>query len=154
MGETSNTTANALKKGIRDPADPAFTVTTHYEQFDAFGNPGKATVSASGVASRVTQYQYDPKGRFATRVTNTLGQHTHYTYDGRWDQPLTVTGITGLTASSQYDAFGRLKSATDALGHTSTTAMVWDVGAHVEMCSMCGHRCLGSMPQCGCGVQT
>ncbi len=130
MGETSKTTANALKKEIRDPADPAFTITTLYEQFDAFGNPGKATVSASGVASRVTQYQYDPKGRFATRVTNTLGQHTHYTYDGRWGQPQTVTDITGLTASSQYDAFGRLKSATDALGHTSTTTMVWDVGAH------------------------
>lgn len=30
MGETSKTTANALKKEIRDPADPAFTVTTHY----------------------------------------------------------------------------------------------------------------------------
>lgn len=42
MGGTSKTTAKALKKETRDPADPAFTVTTHYEQFDAFGNPGKA----------------------------------------------------------------------------------------------------------------
>lgn len=41
MGGTSKTTANALKKEIRDPGT-AFTVTTHYEQFDAFGNPGKA----------------------------------------------------------------------------------------------------------------
>jgi RHS repeat-associated protein len=145
MGETSKTTVNALKKEIRDPGT-AFTVTTHYEQFDAFGNPGKATVSASGVANRVTEYQYDPKGRFATRVTNTLGQHTHYTYDGRWGQPLTVTDITGLTASSQYDAFGRLKSATDALGHTSTTAMVWDVGAHGSAVYRMDNQSPGSPP--------
>jgi len=105
-------------------------VTTLYEQFDDFGNARKVTVSAAGVPSRETQYQYDPKGRFATRVTNTLGQHTTYTYDGRWGQPLTVTDISGLTASSQYDAFGRLKQSTDPLGHTSTTTMAWDIGTY------------------------
>ena len=117
-----------LTKEIRDPDPDSPTVTTLYEQFDDFGNARKVTVSAAEVPSRVTQYQYDPKGRFATRVTNTLGQHTNYTYDGRWGQPLTVTDITGLTASSQYDAFGRLKQSTDPLGHTSTTTMAWDMG--------------------------
>ncbi|MCF8258741.1 MAG: hypothetical protein K9J06_14390 [Flavobacteriales bacterium] len=43
MGGTSKTTANTLKKEIRDPAAPELTITTLYEQFDAFGNPGKAT---------------------------------------------------------------------------------------------------------------
>lgn len=100
-------------------------VTTEFS-YDGFGNVTESTLSASGVPTRSTQLEFEPKGRFISKKTNSLGQETTFSYDNRWGKTLTKTGLTGLSSTFQYDGFGQLTEATDPLGITTITNRGWD----------------------------
>jgi RHS repeat-associated protein len=95
---------------------------------DAFGNVKKAISAGTDIPTRQEQYEFDPKGRFTVKFTNTLGQHSLASYDCRWGKPASTTDIAGHTSTFQYDVFGRLTSSTDAVGRTSAIAHQWDTG--------------------------
>ncbi len=82
------------------------TLTTGYT-YDSFGNKLTAAISGSGIATRTTTNGYDAKGRFATTVTNALGQSESWTFDERFGVPTSHTGPNGLATAWTYDGFGR-----------------------------------------------
>lgn len=101
-------------------------LTTNYTP-DAYGNIKDITISASGLTSRTSSYEYDLKGRFVTKVKNPLLQEEIIINDSKWGKPIEVTGIDGLKNFYEYDAFGRLKKATMPEGYDVTTTYSWDV---------------------------
>ncbi|MEO1627841.1 MAG: FG-GAP-like repeat-containing protein, partial [Bacteroidota bacterium] len=80
--------------------------------YNDLGNMTRETKSAYGVSSRVTNKSYDSKGRFVTSMTNPMGYSESATYDPKWGEKLSVTGIDGLTTTFRYDAFGRRTGTT------------------------------------------
>ncbi|MEO1626929.1 MAG: RHS repeat-associated core domain-containing protein, partial [Bacteroidota bacterium] len=75
--------------------------------YDDFGNVTLTTVAPIGLVARQTINTYDPKGRFVVGLTNQMGHTESATYDAKWGEKLTVTGVDGLTTTFEYDAFGR-----------------------------------------------
>ncbi|MEO1628235.1 MAG: toxin TcdB middle/N-terminal domain-containing protein, partial [Bacteroidota bacterium] len=86
-------------------------VTTTYG-YNTMGNVTSETLSASGMSARQTTQGYDSKGRFVTTMTNPMGYSESATYDIKWGEKLSVTGIDGLTSTFEYDAFGRRTKTT------------------------------------------
>ncbi|MEO1627077.1 MAG: RHS repeat-associated core domain-containing protein [Bacteroidota bacterium] len=81
-------------------------VTTTYG-YNTMGNLTSETIASSGLSSRQSTQAYDSKGRFVTTRTNPMGYSESATYDIKWGEKLSVTGLDGLTTNFQYDAFGR-----------------------------------------------
>jgi RHS repeat-associated protein len=84
---------------------------------------------STGIAPRFSSTTYDPKGRYATLSTNTIGQTATKTYDPRWGTPLTETDITGLTTTYTYDGFGRVTNVQTPQGHNIGTKYAWSYNA-------------------------
>jgi hypothetical protein len=128
-----------LVKEIIEPGDPILCQVTTYTP-DAFGNRKSATTrncnqSTYGMGAyteaaaptgdaaftaRTSSTVYDPQGRFATSVTNALGQTETRAFDPRFGGMISLTGPNNLTTSWVSDSFGRKASETRADG-TSTT---------------------------------
>jgi len=127
---TMDYTYNAQGSVSSEIADQNTTkqVTTLHQEWDDFGNTTKSVLATDGNPWQTKEYTFDPKGRFMVKEKNPLQQEFTYTYDNRWGKPLTTVGITGLTSSFQYDAFGRLKKSIDPLGIISNTTYSWDAG--------------------------
>ena len=104
-------------------------VTQTYSQFNGFGLAQQVTVSATGVASRTTTFEYDTKKRFVTKTTNALGQFASKTYAAGTGNILTQTSIDNNTTYFQYDGFGRLISTTSPQGKIIVSAFGWDVSS-------------------------
>jgi len=49
--------------------------------YDTFGNITKKTISATGLTSRITNYEYDLSGRFLTKSIDIEGLATSYNYN-------------------------------------------------------------------------
>ena len=100
---------------------PFITETTGH---DAFGNVTSKTIAAPGLAARTSTFQYDTWGLYITKVIDPELLETVYTYDYTSGQVKTEllpsnTGFPLLTTYN-YDKWGKLTSAVDYLGKTTT----------------------------------
>lgn len=102
-------------------------VTYTYSNFDLFGNARTETISATGLTSRISQFEFDPKGRFVTKTTDAMNQVTFNTYDPKWGKPLVHKGIDGLETATFYDALGRMNRTISAEGLNATISWTWDI---------------------------
>jgi RHS repeat-associated protein len=101
-------------------------VTTHYDYFSC-GLPQKVTVSASGHADRITEYEYDNKFRFVTKITNPAGNFSTRSFnpDGTLKSE---TDINNLTTYYKYDGFGRMIKTLTPEGHLISMELKWANG--------------------------
>lgn len=92
---------------------------TENNRYDTFGNITKKTISAAGIADRVTNYIYDPAGRFLEESYDIETLKTSYAYnlDGTLKSE---TNPYGLTTSYLYDSWFKKTTTTDYLGKTNT----------------------------------
>ncbi|MBX7183240.1 MAG: FG-GAP-like repeat-containing protein, partial [Bacteroidia bacterium] len=100
-------------------------VTTTYDQYDAFGNCKRSNVSSIGLPNKTVKVDFDTKGRFAIKKYNPLNQYEEYTYDSRWGKPLSVKGINGLTTYFYYDGWGKLIKSIDEHGVETNSTTSW-----------------------------
>lgn len=97
--------------------------------YDVFGNISRKTITAVGLPPRVTNYTYDPSGRFMMTSADIEGLVTSYTYNTSNGLLLTETLPSNagfpLTTSYQYDAWGKIIRKTDFLGKSSHYSYAW-----------------------------
>ncbi|MBG6063164.1 RHS repeat-associated protein [Flavobacterium sp. CG_9.1] len=84
--------------------------------YDTFGNITKKTISAPGLSSRVTNYEYEGSGRFLTKSTDIEGLSTTFVYNTANGLLNSETNPYGLTTSYTYDFLFKKTKATDYLG--------------------------------------
>lgn len=103
-------------------------IKTEYEYTD-LGLVKKEIITGNGVAPRFTEYFYDDPlnnlGLYLTQTKNSLGQSTTYTLN-QYQEPLTVTGIDGLTTIYEYDIWGRKTKTTSPSGKVINESISWD----------------------------
>ncbi len=102
-------------------------LTTAYTNFDNFGNARMETISATGLVSRVSQFEFDAKGRFVTKATNALNQVSTATYDPRWGAPQLQKGADGRETASFYDPLGRLNRTLSPEAMNTGVTWGWDI---------------------------
>lgn len=83
------------------------------------------TITATGLPSKTTSFEYNVKFRYATKNTNPLGQYASKTYDPRWGTVKTETDVAGLTTTYDYDGFGRVIKVTTPQSPIITTKYNW-----------------------------
>ena len=83
-------------------------VTTVYGNYDNFGNPRTVTTTAANCPTVTGSSVYDATGRFATSLTDALGNISTARYDAATGVLLENTDIAGLKTTCQYDGFQRL----------------------------------------------
>lgn len=89
---------------------------TENNEYDLFGNITKKTITASPLAPRITNYQYDPSGRFLIKSTDIEGLHTTFNYNTSNGFLNSETNPYGLTTQYFYDVWGKKIKTTDYLG--------------------------------------
>ncbi|MFV8327477.1 hypothetical protein [Flavobacterium sp. ZS1P14] len=89
--------------------------------YDTFGNITKKTMTA-GSDSRVTNYEYDPSGRFLTKSIDIEGLATTFSYNTYNGFLNSKTNPYGLTTSYTYDPWFKKIKTTDYLGKSNTYA--------------------------------
>jgi RHS repeat-associated protein len=108
-------------------------VSTAYE-YDAFGNTKKLTTTGNDITARVTQTNYDTKGRFLSTTINALNHSETKVYDDKSGGVTSVTGPNGLIDTAQYDAYSRKTLGTSFAGTTApintTTSYEWTAGGN------------------------
>jgi RHS repeat-associated protein len=118
-GYGSGTESNLLKT-IEKWGNNTISITEN-NIYDAFGNISKKTISAAGIAERVTNYKYEPTGRFLEESYDIENLKTSYLYypNGTLQSE---TNPYGLTTSYLYDSWFKKTTTTDYLGKTNTLA--------------------------------
>jgi RHS repeat-associated protein len=88
---------------------------TEANLYDTFGNITKKTISAAGIADKVTNYKYEPTGRFLEESYDIENLKTSYLYypNGTLQSE---TNPYGLTTSYLYDSWFKKTTVTDYLG--------------------------------------
>jgi RHS repeat-associated protein len=99
--------------------------TTNYAYYPS-GNLHSTTLSAEGLTSRSTSYEYDSKGRFVITIGEPDGKESHSVKDPGTGNTISLIGIDSLTTTYQYDGLGRLLKTTTPLDHDILSALVWD----------------------------
>jgi RHS repeat-associated protein len=94
--------------------------------YNEYGLVKRDSVSASGLISRVTKFEYDSKKRFVTTTINALNHSSTATYSSATGNILTTTDVNNKTTSYSYDSFGNLIQVTDPLGVVTTRSIYWD----------------------------
>ena len=117
-GQVTAMKGNGMCPSCGDPAsgDQSFT-------YDGYGN----RTSMTDAQGKTTTYTYTspldddglPKFQRIAKVTDPLGNETHYTYDTNGNL-LSVTDANGHKTSMEYNEFGQVKSVIDPLGQTTT----------------------------------
>ncbi|MPT33674.1 MAG: hypothetical protein E2604_00955, partial [Flavobacterium sp.] len=111
-----------LQKIQKKPVAESYYITTEFE-YDDYGNITQETLSAPDasptVAPRVSEYTYDPSGRFIINSRNMLDHITLYTYHPLYGTVLTKTEPNHITTTSVYDNWGKPLSATDYLDNST-----------------------------------
>lgn len=87
--------------------------------YDTFGNITKKTISATGLAPRITNYEYDPSGRFLTKSIDIEGLATSYNYNTANGLLNSETNPYGLTTTYLYDSWFKKTKVTDHLGKSN-----------------------------------
>lgn len=94
-------------------------------QYDVFGNVTKKTITANGLTPRITEYTYDPTGRFLLTGKDIEGLITTYSYNinngSLLSEILPHNSGYPLTTTFEYDVWGRRTKVTDYLGKKVTT---------------------------------
>ncbi|SHI71160.1 RHS repeat-associated core domain-containing protein [Flavobacterium terrae] len=92
--------------------------------YDDFGNIVKKTISAPGLAPRVSSFAYDNTGRFLIKKTDVGGIITKYTYDvnngNLQSKSFPSKTTTTLRNSYKYDVWGKIISQKDIYGKNET----------------------------------
>jgi RHS repeat-associated protein len=89
--------------------------------YDVYGNITKKTISAAGIADRVTNYKYEPTGRFLEESYDIETLKTTYVFNPNGTLQ-SETNPYGLTTSYLYDSWFKKTTTTDYLGKTNTLA--------------------------------
>ncbi len=84
--------------------------------YDVYGNVA-TTVDALG---RTTTNTYDSTGTYLVQITNALGHTRQMTYDPRFGQATSTTDASGVTTTTECDAFGRV---TKVIGPNDSAAL-------------------------------
>lgn len=114
---TNHLLTNVVKQGDVGSAELSET-----NEYDAFGNVVKKTVSASGITPRIASYVYDSSGRYIEKTTNLEGMETSHVYNKKRGWLLSDTNPYGLTSSYSYNDLGMKISDKDYLGNLTTFA--------------------------------
>lgn len=84
------------------------------------GKRGNATCPFCGDTSSGNSSQvFDSNGNVLS-TTDMLGNVNSFSYDNRFNKPLTITDPLGNTTRTQYDSSGNVLSTTDANGNTTS----------------------------------
>ncbi|MBI4647083.1 MAG: RHS repeat-associated core domain-containing protein, partial [Bacteroidia bacterium] len=129
----NNPLTGLLTNIIIDPDKPK-SVTTTYDNYDAFGNARTISVSGSDFEARSTLLEYDAGGRFVTKQTNPLGQISQAQYDPKFGVVTWAKDINGLITINKYDGFGRFTEKILPTGLTVTTTMSLETNPVCESC--------------------
>ncbi|WP_163399224.1 RHS repeat-associated core domain-containing protein [Flavobacterium fluviatile] len=87
--------------------------------YDTFGNITRKTISAAGLTPRITNYEYDPSGRFLTKSIDIEGLATSYNYNTANGLLNSETNPYGLTTTYLYDSWFKKTKVTDYLGKSN-----------------------------------
>ena len=87
--------------------------------YDTVGNITKKTITAPALTPRVTNYEYDPSGRFLTKSIDIEGLATAFVYNPNNGLVNSETNPYGLTTAYLYDAWFKKIKTTDYLGKSN-----------------------------------
>ncbi len=104
--------ANNLLSQVKKKGNNTDYITEDYE-YDAFGNVNKKTLTAVGIVPRIEKTQYDPSGRFVTKLTNTIGFEDNMTYDTNFGLLLSKTNHLNQAITYSYDGWQKKTKETD-----------------------------------------
>jgi RHS repeat-associated protein len=90
--------------------------------YDTFGNIKTKTITAAGLKPRVTNYAYDPSGRFLTNSSDIEGLTTTFDYNLSSGVLNFEINPYGLKTIYGYDNWFKKTSTTDYLGKNNTYA--------------------------------
>jgi RHS repeat-associated protein len=97
--------------------------------YDVFGNIKQKKITAVGLTPRITNFTYDPTGRFLLSSTDIEGLITTYTYNTSNGLLLTQTLPSNagypLTTTYLYDVWGKKTKETDYLGKSLNYSYLW-----------------------------
>jgi|GEM_PF-507278 len=118
---TYNTTGTLLKTQQK-PLKESYYRTEELE-YDSYGNVLKKTVSTPGseipTTPRITEYTYDPTGRFVIANKAITCQITQYSYHPLYGTVHTETDPYQLTTTTIYDNWGKPVRVTNYLGKST-----------------------------------
>jgi RHS repeat-associated protein len=123
-----NATGHLTSK-INDISFGLQSLVTTYSNFNPFGIPTKATVSAGDIDTRITETLYDTRGRFIIKTINPIGNAEEFTYDSKSGSLLQKKDISGLISEYYYDGLGRLIRTKLPDGTQNTISYEWVTGA-------------------------
>ncbi len=92
--------------------------------YDNFGNIKRKTISTTGLASRITNYQYDSSGRFLIKSIDIQGLETEFNYNNSNGLLLSEKNPFSLSTTYTYDSWGKKIKTTDYLGKSQTIGYV------------------------------
>jgi RHS repeat-associated protein len=103
-------------------------------EYDNFGNKIKETISGTNIEDSSSIWEYDSKGKFAIKATNSLGHSESKSYDANGNL-ISITGPNGLTTTYEYDNFGKKTKETRADGTTTTYSYEYssEFGSHYKI---------------------
>jgi len=117
--EYTNTNYGLLKQ-IKKKGDSSTNYIIEDNLFDAFGNITKKTITASGLAPRITSFEYDPSGRFLIKSTDIEGLFKTFSYNSSTGVLNSETNQNGLTTTYLYDSWYKKTHTIDYLGKSNT----------------------------------
>ena len=99
-------------------------LTTTYEYYTDNGNLKKVTQS-DGTTNRISQFEYDTKGRFVNKSYNALNHLMQNTYDNATGNVLTETAPNGKVTIYTYDDLGRQTGISYPSGQSVIISYQW-----------------------------
>jgi len=92
---------------------------------DDFGNITTETISGADIATRTTETQYLPSGRFPRVITNAADHKETHEYDPAHGGITSLIGPNGLETQWTYDALGRNATEMRADGTRTNVTYFW-----------------------------
>lgn len=114
-----------LTSTISDPTFGAQSLITSYFNFNGFGSPTKATISAGDIIPRTSETFFDATGRFITKTINPKGDIEEFEYEPKYGTLKQKKDISGLISKYYYDGLGRLIKSQLPDGTTNTVLYNW-----------------------------